>query len=74
MKYVKAIRKRQITRGQRSRLGEVLPSIAAELKDDKPPSVSTVLGWMRRFELSSMNPAALLSVTCSPSSTGAPRR
>jgi putative transposase len=61
MKYVKAIRKRQITRGQRSRLGEVLPSIAVELKDDKPPSVSTVLGWMRRFELSSMNPAALLS-------------
>ncbi len=61
MKYVKAIRKRQITRGQRSRLGEVLPSIAAELKEDKPPSVSTVLGWMRRFELSAMNPAALLS-------------
>jgi putative transposase len=61
MKYVKAIRKRRLTRGQRMKIGEVLPSIAAALKDSKPPSVSTVLGWMRQFELSAMNPAALRS-------------
>jgi len=43
------------------KIGEVLPSIAADLKDPSPPGVSTVLGWMRQFELSGMNPAALRS-------------
>lgn len=61
MKWVKAIRKRCITRGQRARVAEVIPAIAAALKEVKVPSVSTVLGWMRQYELSSMNPAALLS-------------
>lgn len=61
MKYVRAVRKRQLTRGQRSKIEEVIPEIAEKLKDEKPPSCSTLLGWMRQFELSSMNPAALLS-------------
>lgn len=61
MAYVRAMRKRQLSRGQRAKVGKVIPEIATKLKDEKPPSISTVLGWMRRFELSSMNPAALLS-------------
>ncbi|MDP9967525.1 putative transposase [Variovorax paradoxus] len=61
LKYVNLIRKRRLTRGQRMKIGEVLPSIAVALKDLSPPTVSTVLGWMRQFELSGMNPAALLS-------------
>ena len=61
MKYVKAIRKRCITRGQRQRVEESIPAIAEKLKDSNPPSTSTVLGWMRLFELSSMNPASLVS-------------
>lgn len=61
MKYVKAVRKRRLTRGQRMKIGEILPSIASDLKDPSPPSVSTVLGWMRQFELSGMNPGSLRS-------------
>lgn len=61
MKWIKAIRKRCITRGQRARVAEAIPAIAAALKDEKVPSVSTILGWMRQYELSFMNPAALLS-------------
>lgn len=61
MKWVKAVRKRCITRGQRQQVATVIPDIALKLKDDNPPSVSTLLGWMRQFELSSMNPAALLT-------------
>nr|MDP2190889.1 DDE-type integrase/transposase/recombinase [Rhodoferax sp.] len=61
MKWVKAVRKRCITRGQRDQVAKVIPAIAAKFEEDKPPSVSTLLGWMRQFELSSLNPAALLS-------------
>lgn len=61
MNYVRAVRKRQLSRGQRSKIKKVIVEIAVNLNDDKPPSCSTVLGWMRQFELSSMNPAALLS-------------
>lgn len=61
MKWVKALRKRGITRGQTSRMEKVIPDIAAALGDDSPPSPSTLAVWMRKFELSGANPAALLS-------------
>lgn len=65
MEYVKAVRKRRLTRGQRAGIGKVLPQIAQDVTKKtgphKLPSVSTVLGWMRQFELSGMNPASLLS-------------
>jgi len=61
MNYVRAMRKRQLSRGQRAAVAKVIPEIAEKLGDEKPPSCSTVLGWMRQFELSSMNPAVLLS-------------
>jgi putative transposase len=61
MKWVKALRKRCITRGQRAKLQVALAGIAEALGETKPPSVSTILGWMRDYELSSCNPAALIS-------------
>ena len=61
MAYVRAMRKRRLTRGQRLGVEEAIPAVASALEDAKPPSASTVLGWMRKFELSSMNPATLLS-------------
>ncbi|MCR6480690.1 transposase [Variovorax sp. ZS18.2.2] len=61
MGYVKALRKRLLTRGQRSKVGNAIQEIATKLEDEKPPGTSTVLSWMRSFELSQMNPAALLS-------------
>ncbi|MDP3272549.1 DDE-type integrase/transposase/recombinase, partial [Limnobacter sp.] len=59
--YIKALRKRGLTRGQRVKVGNVIGAIASQLKDEKPPSVSTVLGWMRRYELSNLSPASQLS-------------
>lgn len=61
MSYVKALRKRLLTRGQRSKVGNAIKEIATKLQDERPPGTSTVLSWMRCFELSQMNPAALLS-------------
>lgn len=61
MSYVRALRKRLLTRGQRSKVSNAIKEIATRLRDETPPGTSTVLGWMRSFELSQMNPAALLS-------------
>jgi len=59
--WVKALRKRGITRGQIRRIQKARLDIAAALGDGSPPGVSTLTVWMRRYELSSANPAALLS-------------
>lgn len=59
--WVKALRKRGITRGQRERIEKAIPDIAGAMGDGDPPGVSTLTVWMRKFELSSGNPAALLS-------------
>lgn len=61
MSYVRALRKRQLTRGQRSKVDIAIEEIARKLGDETPPGTSTVLSWMRSFEVSQMNPAALLS-------------
>lgn len=61
MNWVKALRKRGITRGQRDRIEKAIPDIAKVLSDAAPPGVSTLTVWMRKYELSFGNPAALLS-------------
>lgn len=59
--YVRAMRKRGIRRGQRDKVQEAIPAVAATLKDDRPPSDSTVMSWMRDYELSCSNAASLVS-------------
>lgn len=61
MNWVKALRKRGITRGQRERIAKAIPDIAVAIGDCDPPSVSSLTVWMRKFELSGGNPAVLLS-------------
>lgn len=61
LKYVAAMRRRGISRGQRSQVAKSLPEIAEKIKDVNPPSVSTVLDWMRKYEVSARNPASLIS-------------
>lgn len=61
MNWVKGLRKRGITRGQRDRIKEATPAIAAALGETKPPSVSALAVWMRKYDISGGNPAALLS-------------
>ena len=59
--YVIEMRKAGITRGNRTLLPEVISRVARRLEDDTPPSVSTVLGWAKRYEDSGNNARALAS-------------
>lgn len=60
-KYVRGMLKRSITKGQRQRIAESIPVIAASEKDDRPPTASTVMRWMRLYENSGRNSGALIS-------------
>jgi putative transposase len=57
--YVAALQKAHVTRGQRNRIGVIVPKVAKRLKDKKPPSPSTVMEWARRYQTSNLNPLAL---------------
>lgn len=59
--YVRAMYKRGVTRGQRSRIAEAIPMIAQTQGDGKPPSASTVMDWMRTFEQKNHETSALVS-------------
>ncbi|WP_080424013.1 DDE-type integrase/transposase/recombinase, partial [Burkholderia ubonensis] len=59
--YVAAMRKRRISKGQRSRIAETISTIAADLNDNNPPKTSTVMRWMRLFEHSGRNASSLVS-------------
>lgn len=59
--YVMGMRKAGLTRGNRRLLPEVIKRIAARLKDEKPPSPSTVLSWARRYEECGQSARALAS-------------
>jgi putative transposase len=59
--YVRHMRKRGITKGQRTRIADAIDSIAVTLEDSSPPSTQTVMQWMRDYEKSGSNPASLVS-------------
>ena len=59
--YTKALRHLGIRRGEKKRIAEQIPIIAARIKDSSPPAPNTVMNWMRNFEKSGLNPAALVS-------------
>jgi len=61
LKWVEALRKRSISRGQTHRIRMAIVDIAEKLGDKKPPAQSTLSCWMRKFELSQGNPASLIS-------------
>lgn len=60
-KYVFALRKRGITKGQKERIKVLLPTLAHKFGDLKPPSVDSVMRWMRKFEYAGADTASLLS-------------
>ncbi|CAG4885741.1 transposase [Paraburkholderia saeva] len=59
--YLRYMRKQGITKGQRSRIAEGIARVATATGDKNPPSTSTVMHWMRRFETSGRNPSSLIS-------------
>lgn len=61
--YVLAMRRRGVSRAHRTRIGQCLPEIAAQLGDDCPPSSSTVIRWLTRYEKSGGNPVSLVPQT-----------
>ncbi|MGA3947442.1 transposase [Ralstonia nicotianae] len=59
--YVWHMRKRGITKGQRRRVTDAIPTIASTLGDHSPPEPPTVMQWMRDYEASGQNPTSLVS-------------
>lgn len=58
--YVRGMYKRGVTRGQRTRIAAAIQAIAQKQGDSKPPSTSTVMGWMRIFEEKNRETSALV--------------
>lgn len=58
--YVQALKKARITRGRRLEVERCVKATAAALKDEVPPSASTVMGWARRYESANNNISALV--------------
>lgn len=72
MDYVMWMRRKKITKGQRYRIEIEIPKVAksrekarrkegAPPQEEKLPKPSAVMAWMREYEKSGCNPAALLS-------------
>lgn len=61
MHWINSLRKRGITRGQLAAMQDAIPAIAEKVKGTQIPSVATLAVWMRRFDMSGGNPAAVLS-------------
>jgi putative transposase len=59
-KYVKAMRRRGVTSGDRKRIRQVIGSVANEINDCDPPSDSTVIRWLKRYEGGGLNNLALI--------------
>ncbi|MDM8359049.1 Mu transposase C-terminal domain-containing protein [Pandoraea communis] len=59
--YVRSLRLRGITKGQRARVCLAIPEIANEIGDPLPPKSSTVMRWMRMHERSGNDPASLIA-------------
>jgi putative transposase len=62
LKVVKFLKKCGINRGQRKEINSALKKLKINVdKNEKLPSASTAMNWMRLWELSGSNPASLLS-------------
>lgn len=59
--YVRALRKRGVTKGQREQISHHLTAIAEAIGDVRLPSISTLLRWMREFERQGENNFSLIS-------------
>lgn len=59
-KYVKALQRKRISRGQRLKIAEEIKIVAWSIGDNKPPSTSAVMLWARNYQTSGMNPLSLV--------------
>jgi putative transposase len=61
--YVRAMRKRGISKGQRKRIAEAITAVSETLGDKQPPGPSTVSRWMSIFVSSDCNILSLVPKT-----------
>jgi len=59
--YVTAVQKAHLTRGNRSAIQALTLATAARIGDRRVPSASTVMTWLRRYELGSCYAGVLVS-------------
>lgn len=59
MAYVHAVQKAHISRGQRLRIAKLIPAVAQRIADEKVPSVSSVMNWIRDYQNTNHNPLSL---------------
>lgn len=62
LRYVRGIRAAHVSRGQRSRIANVIRRTAEVSGDASPPSTSAVMRWIRAYEKAEMNPVALVGL------------
>lgn len=60
LRYVKALQRLKISRGQRELIDKAIPKIAAAANHVDMPTSSTVMFWVRKYQLSGMNPLSLV--------------
>ena len=61
LEYVKALRAAHLTRGQRTRIADLVKHVALR-REERAPGTSAVMRWARRYQLSHCNPLALLDL------------
>lgn len=61
MTYVVAIRQAHLSRGMRRAIDQLVRKTAESIQDSRPPSASTVMRWLRKFEQSQQAPQALVT-------------
>lgn len=59
--YIRAARRTGLTRGMRRSIQILIAKVANKLKDESPPSASSVMAWMKKSELAGGSPHAQLS-------------
>lgn len=59
--YVFSLRKRGVSRGQRTQIAKLVLVIAEGMQDSHPPSASSAMKWMRDFEQHGANTQSLVS-------------
>jgi len=61
MAYVVAVRQAHLSRGMRRAIERLVLQVAQRRHDVKPPTASTVMGWLRLYENSQQTPQALVT-------------
>lgn len=62
IKYVKAVKRQQVSSGDRRQIRRVIERVASEIGDLHPPSDSTVIRWIKRFDGQAGSDQAFLSL------------